>query len=257
MRLANIALIIVIILLMSGVPMACGPKEVKFADAGLEEYIRWRIDKPEGVILTSDLEDITSIEAKYSGITTLDGMENCTNLTLLWLEGNQVSDISPLTPLNNLTWLYLNDNQISDVSPLLSLDKLKTLYLEGNPLSNTSIEDYIPQLEERGVLVVCGPIEVIFPDPELEAAIREELRKPEGTILSSDLKRLVSLEVLYSDITDLTGLEYCINLEGLYIEGNNISDISPLGHLTKLTGVVLTNGQISDVSPLASSKNLA
>jgi len=39
-----------------------------------------------------------------------------TNLTMLRLDSNQISDVRPLASLTNLTYLNLRSNQISDVS---------------------------------------------------------------------------------------------------------------------------------------------
>ncbi len=98
--------------------------------------------------------------------------------------------------------------------------------------------------------------EVIFPDPNLEAAIREAISKSEGTIYISDLEGLASLDASERDITDLTGLEYCVNLERLWLYRNQISDVSPLASLTDLTGVELNWNQIRDISPLALLTNV-
>jgi len=72
---------------------------------------------------------------------------------LMW---NQISDISPLASLTKLDSLWLYGNQISDIAPLVEnsgLSKKDTIALGDNPLSDTSKNDYIPQLEERGVEV--------------------------------------------------------------------------------------------------------
>ncbi|EIR6790413.1 leucine-rich repeat domain-containing protein, partial [Listeria monocytogenes] len=60
------------------------------------------------------------------------------NLTYLYLDTNQISDVSPLAALNNLTELHLNNNQISDVSPLAALNKLIALYSDNNQISDVS-----------------------------------------------------------------------------------------------------------------------
>ncbi len=79
------------------------------------------------------------------------------------------------------------------------------------------------------MLVGCGPKAATFPDENLEAAIRDALDKPAGEeITDVELANLTTLWALFSDITDLTGLEYCTNLTELNIYGNQISDISPL-----------------------------
>jgi len=70
--------------------------------------------------------------------------------------------------------------------------------------------------------------QVTFPDVNLEAAIREAINNPEGPIYFSGLESLTTLEAQERGISDLTGLEYCVNLEYCDLRSNNISDISPL-----------------------------
>ena len=72
---------------------------------------------------------------------------------MLQLDGNQISDVSPLASLTNLTDLDLGNNQISDVSPLASLTNLTDLGLYDNPLSQESIDVHVPNFEARGVTV--------------------------------------------------------------------------------------------------------
>ncbi len=57
-------------------------------------------------------------------------------------------------------------------------------------------------------------------------------------------------------ISDLTGLEYCLNLQGLALTGNGISDISALAGLSNLQGLALTGNNISDISVLTGLSNL-
>jgi Leucine-rich repeat (LRR) protein len=97
---------------------------------------------------------------------------------------------------------------------------------------------------------------VTFPDPNLEDAIRDTVGKSEGPIYTSDLEHLTVLDAVGSDISDLTGLEYCVNLYALYLYTNNISDISPLAGLNNLETLALTNNNISDISALAGLNNL-
>jgi internalin A len=101
-----------------------------------------------------------------------------------------------------------------------------------------------------------GEEAVIFPDPNLEAAIREAIGKPTDPICPSDLEGLTYLNASGNNITDLTGLEHCTSLTRLYLGINQISDISPLANLTNLTQLGLEHNQISDISPLANLTNL-
>lgn len=91
---------------------------------------------------------------------------------------------------------------------------------------------------------------VDFPDPNLEAVVREAIDKPVGSIYAHDLLGLEVLVAYDRNISDLTGLEYCVDLRGLYLDFNQISSLSPLAALTGLTSLTLAVNPIVDISPL-------
>ena len=98
---------------------------------------------------------------------------------------------------------------------------------------------------------------VDIPDPNLRAAIAAALNKaPEDAITQAEMETLTELYAGGSDITDLRGIEFAINLIGLDLGGNSISDISSLASLTSLTSLNLGGNAISDISSLASLTNL-
>ena len=106
------------------------------------------------------------------------------------------------------------------------------------------------------------PQPVLIPDPNLAAAIRQEIG---DSITTHTLLNLIHLSVPNSGIriTDLTGLEHAhyltsLNLGGEYIQGqgNYINNNRVLAGLTNLTKLSISNTNISDVSPLANLKNL-
>jgi len=97
---------------------------------------------------------------------------------------------------------------------------------------------------------------VTFADPNLEAAVRDAIAIPAGTIYSSDLAGLTYLDASARNITDLSGLECATSLTYLELRSNQINDISPLATLTNLTELYLMYNQISDVSPLANLTSL-
>ena len=107
------------------------------------------------------------------------------------------------------------------------------------------------------LLVGCfGEKTVSFPDVNLEIAVREALGRPTGEITADDLARLRELSAFAGIITDLSELEYAINLTRVELLGNQIIDISPLINLTNLTELSLGNNQIADLAPLADLTNL-
>ena len=96
-----------------------------------------------------------------------------------------------------------------------------------------------------------------IPDPNLRSAVLETLNLPDEIPLTQqEMSRLTNLDAEERDITDLTGLEYAINIRSLLLHRNPIVDISPLVHLTKLEGVHLLGCGIVDLSPLRNLNNL-
>ena len=104
---------------------------------------------------------------------------------------------------------------------------------------------------------------VRIPDPNLRAAIAEELGKsPNAPIIVEDMERLRSLEAQNRGIKDLTGLQFATNLRSLFLgewwhgTGNQISDLSPIAGLINLQKLWISNNPISDLTPVSGLTNL-
>ncbi len=97
---------------------------------------------------------------------------------------------------------------------------------------------------------------VNFPDAQLDSVIRGIISKPTGDIHRSDLFQVVFLDANDAGIADLTGLEYCINLDRMFVSGNSIASLAPLAGLTKMLGIQAVRNSIVDISPLAGLTNL-
>jgi internalin A len=207
----------------------------------------------------SSLTNLISLGLSLNSISDISSLSGLTNLWSLHLGANFITDVSPITSLINLGDLDLQVNQISDISPLVANTGFAagdTIDLRGNPLNANAYDTYIPELLRRRVTLLFDAGVVTFSDANLEAFIREALNKPEGDIYSSELAGLTSLNIFQRNIIDLTGLEYCTNLEMLWLDFNQISDLSPLSGLTNLWFLTPSINQISDVSPLAEMTNL-
>ncbi len=100
-----------------------------------------------------------------------------------------------------------------------------------------------------------GPV-ITFPDPNLEAAVRQALEEPYRDIHRSDLERFIVFHPSHREISNLAGLEWAINLERLDLHGNRIKDMSPLANLVNLNSLFLSRNQIRDITPLANLINL-
>ena len=230
------------------------------------------------------LADLTELRLENNSISDLTPLAGLTNLTGLYLSANFIEDIAPLAGLTNLATLWLGDNAISDVTPLAGLTSLTELRLEnnsisdlaplvenaglglgnwidvrGNPLSDTSINTHIPALQARGVISDGdgGETPLAIPDAKLHAAIANELGKAsKDPITASEMTALSHLYALDSDIGELTGLEYAINLTTLQLYNNRVSDLTPLAGLTNLERLYLRHNSITDLTPLSGLTNL-
>ena len=97
---------------------------------------------------------------------------------------------------------------------------------------------------------------VEFTDSGLRTAIRDAIGKPGGEIYDSDLAGLVSLPAYGRNISDLEGMQHCVDLKSLSLNGNQIADITPLSGLAKLETLWLQENEIMDISPLSGLPNL-
>lgn len=99
-------------------------------------------DNPE----ISQLNGITGfLDCQGRNITSIEGAEHLTGVTLFYFPDNQISDISFISGLTSLRRIYLTNNLIKDISPLSNLSILQQLYLGNNqiddisPLSNLTL----------------------------------------------------------------------------------------------------------------------
>ena len=104
-----------------------------------------RITRPEA------LEDLNCSQA---GITSLAGLEVFTGLRRLGLDGNAVSDLSPLYALRGLELLQLRGNRIGALDARLCQGAAKQIALAGN--GTLACAD-LAALQACGVRVIDAP----------------------------------------------------------------------------------------------------
>jgi hypothetical protein len=97
---------------------------------------------------------------------------------------------------------------------------------------------------------------VVFADENLEAAIREELEKPEDSLTKKVIRELTKLNASEREIKDLLGLDSAVNLIRLDLRVNQISHVSPLASLTNLTDLYLYTHQVRGPYPVSKSSSL-
>ena len=90
--------------------------------------------------------------------------------------------------------------------------------------------------------------QVHFPDANLRAIVAEALDKnANAPITVEEMQELGYINAYHGrGISDLTGLQFAINLSRLVIENDNVSDISPIAGLINLKELSFENNPISD-----------
>lgn len=275
---------------------ALAPGDSPFADAKLATVIRLTLGKPVGAIEADDLEGLTYLSGDDAGITSLSGLERCTNLTTLLLARNAIEDLSPLAELTNLEVLGLHQNRIADISALAELTALRDVDLGQNQVRDITPLATLPNLEAVDLRVnritdlrplaglaglrrlqlsnsyyqVSGqaPGNVIrdwSPLAGLTGLEHLELTALELTDIQflaglRNLKRLIlgKSEAGYSNnrIADISLVAEMPQLETLEIGYNGIASLDALRGLTRLRELYMGGNAVADLSPLAGLTNL-
>ncbi len=103
----------------------------------------------------AELKELRELFLSHNNLQNISGLLSLPNLTTLSLDSCKLQDISMLSRIMT-NFLNLRDNQISDIKPLVDNPFLKAcavISLKGNPLSERSINEYIPQLKARGIII--------------------------------------------------------------------------------------------------------
>ncbi len=188
--------------------------------------------------------------SKYRNIKELTGLQNATNLEILHIDENKITDLKPLANLTQLTELWLHCKSISDLTPLANLTKLTRLYKNGNQISDISPLTGLTQLET--IALIDNQITDITPlkgMPNLRNIVLSKNKITDITPLS-ELTQLRYINLINNQIDDITPLTGMTELTTLWIGENQIDNLTPLIMLTKLKSLKLGKNNITDIEPL-------
>lgn len=159
-------------------------------------------------------------------------LAQCTNLQVLVLDYQQITDLSPLAKLP-LEYLSLTGNRVSDLAPLSELVELRVLDLGENPVRSAEVLAGLPALEEV----------------KLEAAGITSVAIFEGSGVRS-------LNVRGNWITDFSPLETCSALSHLIVGELPGGAVETLSELTGLVELRLYSTAGVDLSGFAGFQKL-
>ena len=162
---------------------------ITFPDRKLAAWIRGLFEICDTCdILRSKLMELSFLGDNNDSIAVMDGIEFCTNLNTIYLNGNLISDLTPISGLSRLRDIQFVSNQISDFSPLSNLVNLEAVTFNQNSISDISA---------LGSLILISKLDLS--DNDISSA-------------SGGIEALRNL----------------FNIHVLYLRNNQITDIHPL-----------------------------
>ena len=228
------------------------------------------VEMPGGTSLklaNKSIKDLSGIEAfagkgitwiflDWNELTDLTPLSSLTELTKISFSGNTVTDLTPLASLENLRNLTAINNKIETLEPIANLSNIDYICLDGNKLTSIQETSNWTNLEE----ISCSN-NLIEQIPNLELLQGLERINLSGNKIQSlsqiaNLEALTNLEIDNNGLTSLEGIEKLNNLQILSCSNNQISDITSITKLENLENLNLNANQIEDINGLENNVNL-
>lgn len=202
-----------------------------FPDKNLEAVVRQEVfekrNKTEP-LTAKDVENISQIKGIGKGIKNLKGLEACVSLRSIWLDNNEIEDLSPIKDLKLVQQLMLKNNKIKDIAPLKELVKIQHLDLEGNQVEKI---DSLSELSNMRSLYLGG-------------------NKIKDVSVIANHKKIWSLYLQGNPVADLKPLSELRFLDHLDLSNTAVADLSPIAGLTNLKRIMLENTKVADLKVL-------
>ncbi|RKY56064.1 MAG: hypothetical protein DRP89_02130 [Candidatus Neomarinimicrobiota bacterium] len=229
-------------------------EESVFEDPKLEVKVRYTLKIATKTLTQTDFLSLDTLMMNCiitDRITSLSGIENCSNLLFLGMPLQRIKDLTPLTNLTKMIRLDLDQNWgITDVTPLTGMMELQHLNLDGNYITDISCLSNLTKLTYFNVRYnSVSDISVVANMPDLEELWLGPNPISDISALA-DLKKLTTLWLTNCNISDISSLQNSTNLELIKLAVNQVTDISALAGMTKLERAYLEQNRIEDISAL-------
>lgn len=125
-------------------------------DISLQMCMASTLDKDIKNISTSDLRSLTKLYCSDAGIRSLSGIEVASNLEVLQLDSNEITNVAPVVSLSKLYFLNIENNNVTSLSSLgqgsysaLSVSANKNCITDGTQLQDNSKVSFTSSSSER------------------------------------------------------------------------------------------------------------
>ena len=238
-------------------------------------------DKVSDITILNKIGTLESIDLSYNNLTDITALADLTALKTLKLSGNIIKDFSVLNGLTNLTSLTIEDfvecnaveeynivaektdisfisdltqlkyldlamNNIEDISPLETLINLEYLDISCNSISDIHSLQYLTQLKK--VILSDGSVTI--------GGVYEETNNITDISALVNCTNLECLSIGDSEISDLSPISDMKNLKELYLQLDNNINLNDIANITSLKILNLHGAQVTNISALSELVNL-
>lgn len=214
-------------------------------------------DDSKTKIYESDIDKIvsqpggTSLRLAGKGIKDLSGIEAFSNKGITWifLDWNEITDLSPLRGFNDLEKISFSGNNLSDISVLGNLKNLKNITAINNKIENI---DVLSNLDMKYICLDGNNISNINVVSNWTNLVDMSFA---NNIIENvpDFSKLVNLETVNLSNDKIKSIENISgNMEELSIDNNELTSLSGVQNLSKLKILSVSNNQINSLSELES-----
>jgi len=224
-----------------------GGKQLNLANKNIQDLT--------GLELFAD-KNIEWIYLDWNNISDISVLSQFKSLTKISASSNNISNLTPIQNLANLKNINFSNNQIQDISPITNLTNIKYLYLDNNNISNISNIGNLTKLVE---ISISGNkiqnITSLFNIQTLEKidASRNKIVSIQNTYTNTNIKKL---NINYNNIQTLDGIQNLLNLQVLSASNNKISDITKIAGLVNINNLNLNKNEIKNISAISNLSQL-
>jgi hypothetical protein len=215
---------------------------------GLDEFYA----KLKGLVMMQSV-DVSGIKT----ITSLDPLNELSELQTLNISGTNVGDLTPLRNSNKLKVLKASNTRIDDLSPLKYDIMLEELDIAHTDVNNLSVLEILSKLEKLNISYTqVNTLNDVKQCPNM-AYLAVEGCKINTLQPLTELNNIVSLNISSTPIRDLTPVSHLTDLQSLKISQTPINNLNALQEMENLKEIFCSNTNISDLTPLKNHRRLS
>lgn len=218
-----------------------GGTSLKLAGLGIKDLSGLQLFSQKG---------ITWIFLDWNELTDISIISNFKDLTKISFSGNEITDLTPLSSIQTLTNITAINNKISTIEPLQNLKNIQYINFDGNTIKDISVVQNWTELKEMSFQ--NNLIENI---PNLNNQVNlQQINLGNNKIQTisgiGDLPKLEKFEIGNNLLENLEGIQNFNNLKYLSCSNNEITQITEIQNLSNLYNLNINKNQVENINGL-------